>query len=334
MEPEILTTVVGSYPAPVWLQATPSRAFLRDAVMVALKAQELAGIDVISDGELARFDPAHPETNGMIDYFVRPLSGVRTEFSQEDLATFRANSGLAYRARPAGVVVDTVRAGALDLAADLAAVQALTDRPLKFTVTSPYMLAQVLLDRFYADRRALAESIAAALRDQVAALDAAVVQLDEANLTGHPEDWAWAVEVMNLVLSAIPNETAVHLCFGNYGGQTVQRGLWRDLVPFFNTLQADHVVLEFARRGYGELEAFRDVKPELKLGLGVIDIKDNEVESPDVVASRLEHAVTLLGPGRVRWAHPDCGLWMLPRSVADRKLAALVAGRNLFLGQA
>jgi 5-methyltetrahydropteroyltriglutamate--homocysteine methyltransferase len=333
-DPGVLTTVVGSYPAPVWLQASGSRAFLRDAVLVALKAQELAGIDVVSDGELGRFDPAHPETNGMIDAFIRPLAGVRTEITPEDLAAFRQDGRLAYRTRPAGVVSAALGPGTLDLAADLAAVRDLTDRPLKFTVTSPYMLAQVLLDQHYRNRRRLAEALAATLRTQVAALDAAVVQLDEANLTGHPEDWPWAVEAMNRVLGAVPGETAVHLCFGNYGGQTVQRGFWRDLVPFFNALEADHVVLEFARRGYDELEAFRDVKTELRLGLGVIDIKDNEVEAPEVVAARIEHAVSVLGADRIRWVHPDCGLWMLARSVADRKLRSLVRGRDLFLGKA
>ncbi|HEX6971888.1 MAG TPA: hypothetical protein VF234_06695, partial [Limnochordia bacterium] len=75
----------------------------------------------------------------------------------------------------------------------------------------------------------------------------------------------------------------------------------------------------------------RDLRPEIAVGIGVIDIKDNAVETPDLVARRIERAVQVLGPERVRWVHPDCGLWMLPRSVADRKLAALVRGRDLFL---
>ena len=77
----------------------------------------------------------------------------------------------------------------------------------------------------------------------------------------------------------------------------------------------------------------RDLKPELGLGVGVIDIKDNEVETPDLVASRIEHAVNVLGPDRIRWVHPDCGFWMLPRSVADRKIVNLVKGRDLFLAR-
>ena len=80
----IRTTVVGSYPLPEWLRGQPSRDNLRDAIMVVMKSQELAGIDVISDGELSRFDVNHPETNGMIDYFVRPLENVDANVGLEE----------------------------------------------------------------------------------------------------------------------------------------------------------------------------------------------------------------------------------------------------------
>jgi len=328
----ILTTVVGSYPAPAWLTAYPTRPHLRDAMMVVLKVQELAGIDVVSDGELARFDPSHPETQGMIDSFVRPLEGVRTLLTREEVLAFRREARLHYRTQPAGVVVGKIGPGTLNLQADFAFARSLTSKPLKFTVTSPYMLAQVLLDRHYGDKARLAWDLAEVLRQQVADIEAEVVQVDEAHLTGHPHDWPWAVEVINHVLEAVKGEPAVHLCFGNYGGQTVQKGFWRDLVPFFNALKASHVVLEFARRGFAELETFQEVKLELALGLGVVDIKDNEIEPPETIARRIEHAVQVLGLERVRWVHPDCGLWMLHRSIAEGKLRALVQGRNLFLG--
>jgi 5-methyltetrahydropteroyltriglutamate--homocysteine methyltransferase len=135
------------------------------------------------------------------------------------------------------------------------------------------------------------------------------------------------------VLEGIPGERAVHICFGNYGGQTIQKGFYRDLLPFLNGLQANHLVLEFARRGYGELEVFRDLDPRIAMGLGVIDIKDNLIEPAELIARRLEHASKILGPDRLRWIHPDCGFWMLQRSVADGKMRALVAGRNLFEGR-
>ena len=92
-------------------------------------------------------------------------------------------------------------------------------------------------------------------------------------------------------------------------------------------------MLEFARRGYEELEAFRDLNPRIRLGLGVVDIKDNAIEAPETIARRLEHAVRVLGAERVRYIHPDCGFWMLQRSVADGKMRALAAGRDLFEGR-
>jgi 5-methyltetrahydropteroyltriglutamate--homocysteine methyltransferase len=176
-------------------------------------------------------------------------------------------------------------------------------------------------------------SIAEVLRRQLESVEADVVQLDEADIVGHPEDTAWAAEAINHVVEAVPNETAVHICFGNYGGQTAQRGFWRDLIPFLNKLHADHLVLEFARRGYDELEVFRDLNPNIHLGIGVIDIKDNEVESPQTIASRLETIVKTVGEGQLKYIHPDCGFWMLYRSVVDRKMRALVEGRDLFEGR-
>src|SRR5262244_4432234 len=93
----IQTTVVGSYPLPGWLAALPNAVHLRDATLVVLKTQELAGIDVVSDGELSRFDVNHPETNGMIDYFVRPLDGFDTRLSRPELEAARSQSGLSFR---------------------------------------------------------------------------------------------------------------------------------------------------------------------------------------------------------------------------------------------
>lgn len=330
--PRIQTTVVGSYPLPAWLAAHPSAVHLRDAVLVVLKTQELAGIDVVTDGELSRFDVNHPDTNGMIDYFVRPLQGVRSELNRVELEAFRRQPGMGFRTRPAGVVHDRLTEGTLNLPAAYESVRGLTARPLKFTVTSPYMLAKTLLDSHYGDRRALLLDVADVLRKQVQAIDAAVVQVDEANLPGSPDDGPLAAEAINHVLSGVRGEKAVHLCFGNYGGQTIQKGLFRDLMPFFNALSCDHLVLEFARRGYDELEVFRDLKPSIALGVGVIDIKDNEVETSTEVARRIERAVQVLGPERIKWVHPDCGFWMVLRSVADRKMRALVEGRNLYCG--
>lgn len=328
-----LTTVVGSYPVPTWLRVFGTRESLRDAIMAVLKTQELAGIDVIADGELYRWDINHPETNGMIDYFIRRMGGVRTDLTRAQLEVFRRQQGLAYRAEPAGVVVDRLSAGTLNLERDFLMVRDLTRSKLKFTVTSPYMLGRVLLNEAYPDFASLVLDIADILAEQISAIDAAVVQVDEANVTGHPEDGELAAEAINRLLDRVQNEKAVHLCYGNYGGQTIQKGTYEKLLQFMNALQCDHLVLEIARRPQQELSMLKEVRPEIGLGIGVIDIKDNQVETPDTVARRIETAASVLGAERIRYVHPDCGMWMLARNVADAKLRALVAGRDLFLGR-
>jgi 5-methyltetrahydropteroyltriglutamate--homocysteine methyltransferase len=329
----IKTTVVGSYPVPRWLIGDASRGTLRDAILVVLKTQELAGIDVVADGELNRFDPSHPETNGMIDYFVSQMDGVRSRFSITDIAKFREDAGMTFRAQPAGIVTGEIGEGTLNLPRDYEFTRGLTTLPLKFTSTGPHMLTKTLTDRHYSSRPELAMAIARVLRRQLESIHADVVQIDEANISGHPEDREWALEAINHVLEGVPGERAVHVCFGNYGGQSIQKGFWKDLMPFFNGLKASHLVLEFARRGYDELDAFRELDPKIGLGLGVIDIKDNEIEAAELIARRLENAAKVLGAGRVPYIHPDCGFWMLQRSVADGKMRALVAGRDLFEGR-
>ena len=171
------------------------------------------------------------------------------------------------------------------------------------------------------------------LAAQVARCEAPYVQLDEANLPGHPDEWEWAAEAINRVLREIRGTAAVHLCFGNYGGQRVQRGSWDRLLGYLNSLAVDHVVMECRHRPPEELAVFRDLDPRIGLGLGVVDIKVTEVESADDIARQLERAAEVLGDGRVRYIHPDCGFWMLTRNVSDRKMRALVEGRDLFYGR-
>ncbi|MEN8152351.1 MAG: methionine synthase, partial [Planctomycetota bacterium] len=196
----IQTTVVGSYPVPDWLVAHPTEQALVDATRVVLSTQETAGIDVVADGELYRFDPDHPDTNGMIEYFVRPLDSVRTSITREDGRRFRALPGMAFRAKPSGVVTGGIGEGTLDLPTDCARARSLTRSPLRFTLTGPHMLAKTLLDEHYGSPAALADALAGVLAGQVADLDAEFVQVDEANLPGHPEEAEWALAAMNRVL--------------------------------------------------------------------------------------------------------------------------------------
>jgi 5-methyltetrahydropteroyltriglutamate--homocysteine methyltransferase len=329
----IKTTVVGSYPVPMWLRVFSSRESLCDAIMSVLKTQELAGIDVVADGELYRWDINHAETNGMIDFFVRPMSGVQVELTLEQLDAWQAKLGNQFRAKPPGIVVGPLGSGKLNLKHDYSLYRDLTSRPKKFTVTSPYMLAKTLADEHYGSLEALVMGLADVLKAQVTGIDAEVIQVDEANVTGHPDDGKIAAAGINRVLEGVVGEKAVHLCYGNYGGQTIQKGTYEKLIVFLNALNADHVVLEMARRPEHELPMLTDVRDDIGLGIGVIDIKDNEVETPEQVAGRIERAANELGVERIKYVHPDCGFWMLPRSVADAKMQSLVAGRDLFEGR-
>ena len=328
----IKTTVVGSYPVPDWLIAAPSEQAVSDATRVVIDIQEQACVDVVCDGELSRFDIDHPETNGMIEYFVRPMDGISQRFSFDELIAYRSKSAMKFRSRPPGAVVGPIGSGALDLPLACARAKALSTHAFKFTVTGPHMLAKTLINNYYDDLPALANALGDTLAQQVRHLNADVVQIDEANLPGHPHEWQWAAEAINRVLDAVQTTAAVHLCFGNYGGQTVQQGTWHQLLNYLNALHAYHIVMECAHRPPEELHAFRDLKPEIGFGLGVIDIKDNEIESADHVARSIERAEQVLGAGRVRYIHPDCGFWMLKRPIADAKIRALARGRNLFEG--
>ncbi|WP_269539855.1 cobalamin-independent methionine synthase II family protein [Cerasicoccus fimbriatus] len=331
--PEILTTTVGSYSPIDWLAALPSEQAVLDATSVVINTQKRAGIDLPTDGELYRYDPSHPDTNGMIEYFVSRLGGIRSEVGRSDGTAFRAKQEMSFRRKPAAVVEGPITEGVLDLYEACSRSASVAGGPLKFTLTSPFMLARTLLDNHYGNLDDLTLAIADALAEQVADLPCACVQVDEANVPGAPDKAPLAQAAINRILDKVTAQKAVHFCFGNYGGQTIQSGAWKPLVDFLNGLHTDHVVLELAHRPDSDLDALKEVGEHIAIGIGVIDIKVNHVETADEVASRIDKAVQALGPGRVKWVHPDCGFWMLKRSVADRKIEALVAGRDKFLGR-
>jgi 5-methyltetrahydropteroyltriglutamate--homocysteine methyltransferase len=334
-KPRILTTVVGSYPVPDWLAAAPSEQALIDATRVVIHTQEKAGIDVVCDGELYRFDLNHPETNGMIEYFVKPMTGVRSEIGFGEWIDYAKASGMKFRTRPPGVVTSKIGPGTLNLPIACARARALATKPFKFTLTGPHMLAKTVHDLHYGSAEKVAHAIAGVLADQVKRLDADVIQVDEANLPGHPEEWKWAAAAMNKVLKAVPKgaQAAVHLCFGNYGGQSIQKGTWARLMDYLNALAVDHIVMETAHRPPAELAVFKALRKDIGFGLGVVDIKRTEIEKPDEVARAIERAERVLGRGRVKYIHPDCGFWMLKRNMADGKIRALAAGRDLYEGR-
>ncbi len=332
--PRIKTTTVGSYPVPAWLGNSPSEQDIVDATRVILHTQETAGLDVVCDGEVYRYDLSHPETNGMIEYFTAPMGGVRSALTFDLIREFENDGSMGWRRLPAGIVEEPVTSGTMNLALPCRRAKSLAQKPFKFALTGPHMLAKTLVDRHYGNIHDLTDAIADVLAEQVSRLDADIVQIDEANLPGHPEEWEWAAAAMNKVLDAVPGIPAVHLCFGNYAGQQPQDGSWGRLMDYLNALHADHVVMECAHRPAEELVAFRELRPEIGLGLGVLDVKSTVVESADGIARLIGRVEEIMGEGRVTYIHPDCGLWNHKRYVADRKIAALNAGRDLYLGLA
>ncbi|MCC5829802.1 MAG: cobalamin-independent methionine synthase II family protein [Phycisphaeraceae bacterium] len=332
--PRILTTTVGSYPVPDWLIALPSEQGVIDATRVVFDMQRQARIDLPTDGELYRFDVNHPDTNGMIEYFIRAMAGVRGDVGRSDWRAFNARREMGFRNRPAGVVEGPLGEGSLNLLDDCRRAASVANGCFKFTLTSPYMLARTLLDHHYGDFEKLLMAVADVLAQQVEGLPCSCVQIDEANIPGRPEDGPMAARAINRVLDAVDKGVgrAVHFCFGNYGGQTIQKGQWEPLINFLNELHCDHLVLELAHRPASDLEALAQIDPRIGLGIGVVDIKVNYIETPEQIARRIEAAERVLGEGRVRWVHPDCGFWMLKRSIADRKIEALAPGRDMYLG--
>ena len=332
--PSIQTTTVGSYPVPEWLSALPCELAVIDATRVIFDIQRHAGIDLPTDGELYRFDVNHPDTNGMIEYFIRPMAGISGTVGRSTTEEFKRHSPMGFRSKPAGVVESALGEGSLDLLTDCRRAAAVAGGPFKFTVTSPYMLSRTLLDHHYRNFRDLTLAVADVLAAQMPGLPAACVQVDEANIPGNPADAPLAAEAMNRVLDAISpgTERAVHFCFGNYGGQAIQAGNWKALTDFLSSLHCDHLVLELAHRPIEDLEALKNIDAKIALGVGVVDIKVNHIETADEIAARIELVEKKVGPCRLKWIHPDCGFWMLKRSIADRKIEALVKGRNKYLG--
>ena len=200
--PRILATTVGSYPVPEWLSALPSEQALLDATRVVFNLQRQAGIDLPTDGELYRFDVNHPDTNGMIDYFVGRLGGIRSDVGRRETNAFRAKPEMRFRGKPAGVVTGAITEGALNLPEDCARAASVAGGPFKFTLTSPYMLARTLLDEHYRNFEKLTLAIADALAAQCGDLNCACVQVDEANIPGNPADAPLAATAINRVLDA------------------------------------------------------------------------------------------------------------------------------------
>jgi 5-methyltetrahydropteroyltriglutamate--homocysteine methyltransferase len=323
--PVLPTTVTGSYSMPEWLKRAKNDYLQRrvsrhdlddmyDAVRkAAVKDQEVAGVDTISDGELQR--------DNMIDYFAERLPGVQVDFGSKRFYYDYYDS----------TVRSKLATGALGLVDEARLLRGLTDRRTKVTVSGPHTLVKRIQNLHYPSEEAFALDLGRVLNLELRELARAGVtdlQIDEPYYSGFPEDLPWAIRAINAMVDSLDAQVTLHICYGNRYGKPSWEGSYRYLFPTIAQAKVHAISLEFARRGDEDLQLFNEFKVPFKIGLGVIDVKSHDVESPGVVADRIRRALKIL-PAERLVINPDCGLVHLPRDVAFMKLSAMVEGTRL-----
>jgi 5-methyltetrahydropteroyltriglutamate--homocysteine methyltransferase len=283
------------------------------AVKAAIKDQEAAGIDVVSDGELRR--------DNMIDHFTTRLPGVQIDHASKKF----------YYDFYDCVVRGRLPTGSLGLVEEFRFLRRFTDRRTKVSVTGPLSLVKRIRNEYYPSEEALALDIARVmsveLRELVRA-GATDIQVDEPYYSGFPEDLPWAVRALNALVEGVSARLSLHVCYGNRYGKPSWEGSYRYLFPAILEARIDQLTLEFARRGEDDVRLFKDFDPQFTLGLGVVDVKSHDIETPAVVAERIRAALDLV-PAKSLAINPDCGLMHLPRDAAFAKLGAMVNGTRL-----
>ncbi len=335
-EEPLLTTIAGSLPKPAWL-AEPEKLWApwrvpaadlvsaqRDAVLIALKEQEAAGIDIVTDGEQSRQHFVHGflERLDGIDFSRRVTIGIRADRYQAEVPTVTGPLQ-----RRAAVHLDEVRWA-----------RAHTERRLKFTLPGPMTIVDTLADEHYRDRAALAMAFARVLNAEARDLAAAgvdVVQFDEPAFNVYMDDVkAWGIEALHRAIDGLTCRTAVHICYGygikaNNDWKQTLGGEWRQYEQTFPLLarsRIDQVSLECANsRVPLSLLGLLDGKDVL---VGAVDVATHTVETPEQVAATIRAALRYV-PAERLYPCTNCGMVPLPRDVARGKLRALAAGARL-----
>jgi 5-methyltetrahydropteroyltriglutamate--homocysteine methyltransferase len=328
------TTLVGSYPQPDWLidrsrlaDLVPPRVRVRelwrvpedlleqaqdDATLLAIRDQERAGIDIVTDGEMRR--------ESYSNRFATALDGVDID-----------NPGMAPARRP-GVfqpvprVVGKIRRRHPVELRDLQFLRANTDRMVKITVPGPFTMAQQSQDDFYGDEVAMAMDYAAAVNEEIRDLleaGADIVQIDEPYMQSRPDKAKeYGVVLLDRALAGITGTTAIHICFG-YAAFVKQRPSGYSFLPELGASSAKQISIETAQ---SELDCSVLANlPGKQILLGVISLADQTVESAETVAARIRRALPFVPAERLIVA-PDCGMKYLPRDVAFGKMKAMVEG--------
>jgi len=323
--PILPTTVIGSYSMSTWLerakndylQRKVSRHDLDDmydaARKAAIKDQEVAGVDVVSDGELQR--------DNMIDYFAERLPGVQVDLGSKRL----------YYDFYESVVRSKLATGSLGLAEEVRFLKRFTDHHSKVSISGPHALVKRIRNEHYPSEEAFALDLARVMNfelRELARAGATHLQIDEPYYSGFSEDLPWAIKAVNALVDGVNANITLHICYGNRYGKPSFEGSYRYLFPLILDAKVQAISLEFARRGEEDLQLFKEFKVPFALGMGVIDVKTHDVESPGMIADRIRRALDVIPPERLV-INPDCGLVHLPRDVAFKKLSAMAEGARL-----
>ncbi|WP_049986945.1 methionine synthase [Halobellus rufus] len=311
----LLTTVVGSYPKPTWLTRTKTlaedpessldeRALAEaqdDAARVITHEHERAGLDTVVDGEMRRDE--------MVEHFAQRIRGY--EFNGPVKVW-----GHNYYDKPS--VVSEVEYDDPWLLEEFEFTAGVASRPVKVPITGPYTLARWAFNEAYDSDAALAYDLADLVNEEVHRLvdaGARYVQLDEPALATTPEEHAIVGECLERIVDGVPDEVRIclHVCYGDYS----------KLYPAINDFPIDEFDVELCNDGYQQIDVFRDPEFEPDLALGVVDVHDAEVESVPEIKANIEEGLKVVSPDRLS-VSPDCGVKLLPREVAYRKLSNMV----------
>lgn len=326
--PILPTTVIGSYAYPSWLWTALEEMrqgkygesdiaeTLGDAVKIAVRDQEEAGIDIVNDGEMRRwyvFQSWYNRLSGL-----EPLEPLRKVgfYGYDTIARYRAVERLG---APRGL-------GIVD---EFLYLKTHTQKPIKVTCTGPVtMTMPIELGSIYKDRIELGGEVAHVINAELKALAAAgadLIQVDEpayALLPGSLKDW---VSLFNEAVDGVQAKIALHICFGSVGGRPGGKRSYRWMLPAVLDSNADQFVLEFASRELKELELCQEFAAKADVGAGLVDVKSLYVEAPEEIAERLRAALKFVAPEKL-YVNPDCGFFHLPRNVAFQKMRNMVAG--------
>ncbi len=324
------TSLVGSYPQPDWLidRARLAGRFpprvraaelwrvdpdyleqaQRDATVLAIRAQEDAGLDIITDGEIRR--------ESYSNAFATALDGI----DLDNPGTALDRSG---HPNPVPRIVGPIRRRHPVNVEDVRFLRMQTDRTIKITVPGPFTMSQQAQNDYYPSAQDAAFGYAEAVRAEIADLFAAgadIVQLDEPYLQARPEAARqYGVAVLNAALAGAAGPTAVHLCFG-YAAIIHDRPSGYSFLPELAACAADQISIETAQSGL-DCGVLADLTGKTII-LGVLDLNDTTVETPEEIAGRVQRALPYVRADRLVLA-PDCGMKYLPREPAFGKLAAM-----------